>query len=108
VGTEEYRDSDGTRLLLPEEVAARCSPPVDPGTIRKYNADAKRLRKQHRWTVHDLPKPRRHVNRRIVKGNGRQGGTRSPLFREDEISVWLVNRRGPGGRVTPAAEPEAM
>lgn len=102
----EYRDSDGMLLLLPEEVARRAD--VDPGTIRKYNADATRLRRQRKWTIHDLPKPRKHVTRRIVKGNGLAGATRSPLYREDQIDVWLANRRGPGGRVAAATEPEVM
>jgi len=106
---DEYRDRDGTRLLFPEEVAAMCDPPVDPGTIRKYNADSAKLRRARRWTIHDLPAPRKHVRRRIMKSNGQTGGTRSPLFREDEVRVWLTKRRGPGGRVAQAAEtPEAM
>jgi hypothetical protein len=45
----EYRDKDGMLLLWPEEVAARAE--VDPGTIRKYNADANRLRELGRRKI---------------------------------------------------------
>jgi hypothetical protein len=94
--TDQF-DTDGVRLLWIEEVAAKAG--VLPASIKKYQTEAKARRRQHRGTLSDLPAARKSKRRQVQKSNGQFVTVVSRLWREDEIDVWLRNRRGPRGVV---------
>lgn len=94
---EQLRDSDGHPLLGVDEVAELAG--VEPSTIRFYNAEANKHREEGTVTEFDLPEPVKRVKRRITRSDGRPVGVWTPVWREDAITAWLGNKRGPGGRV---------
>jgi len=92
--TDEF-DSDGMRLLWIEEVAAKAG--VQAASIKKYQTEAKARRRAGKATISDLPRARKTKRSRVMKADGQFVSVVSRLWREDEIDVWLANRRGPGG-----------
>lgn len=93
------RDTDGTWLMLTEQVAERASTPertIEPSTIRQYKAAAARARRAGKTPSFPAPDGYRRVRR--WKADGNPVVVVSPVWRQDKIDYWLRHRLGPGGR----------
>jgi len=96
-------DGTTTRLLYMDEIARRAG--VKPESIRAYNAAGRKARRSRRGALGDMPAYAKRVRRTVERNDGVRVVVNTPVWREDEITHWLANRRGPGGRIK-AAPPQ--